>query len=67
MIRPFRAQPVGQREGAVEMTHVKRADRGELMHDHLGPGPGHGVRDLVGIKGIRHHGLGAKLGEHRPL
>ena len=59
-------QAVGRREIAIEMTHVERSDRGQLMDDHLRPRPRHGLRDLIGIKRVRDHRHGAELGRASP-
>jgi hypothetical protein len=67
MVGPLGPQPVGQREIAIEMTHVQRSDRGQLMDDHLGPRPAHRLRDLIGIERVRDHRHRAQLVEHRPL
>ena len=67
MVGALNPQTVGQREIAIEMTHVKRTNRRQLMDDHLRPGPRHGVRDLLGIKRVRDHRHSAQLGQHRLL
>ncbi|HEY7622034.1 MAG TPA: hypothetical protein VH834_19845 [Solirubrobacteraceae bacterium] len=61
-------QAVGQLEVAVGMPHVHRfGDRGQLVDDHVGLRPPHGLRDLIGIERLRDHRHGAQLLEHRPL
>ena len=67
MVGALHSQTVGQREIAIEMTHVKRTNRRQLMDDHLRPRPRHGVRDLLGIKRVRDYRHSAKLGEQRLL
>src|SRR5215475_9702531 len=58
---------VGQREVAIEVTHVHSSDRGQLMDDHLRPGPRHGLRDLIRIKRVRDRRHSAQIAEHRLL
>jgi hypothetical protein len=64
---PLGAQPVGQREVAIEMTRVDRADRGQFVHDHLWLGARHRLGDLIGIERISNHGCGPKLLEQSPV
>ena len=64
---PSVGQTVGQRENAIEVTHVQRSNRGQLMDDHVRPRPAHGLRDLIGIKRVRNHRHSAELVEHRLL
>jgi hypothetical protein len=52
------AQPVGERELAVEASHVdRRRYGGELVHDHVGLRLAHGSPYGVGIQRVGHHGL----------
>ncbi len=37
------------------MTGVNRADRGQLVNDHLGLGPRDRVRYLTGVQCVRDH------------
>jgi hypothetical protein len=67
VIGPLGPQTVRQREVAIEMTHVHRTDRGQLMNDHLRPRPRHGLRDLIGLKRVRDHRNSAQLIQHRLL
>jgi hypothetical protein len=67
MVGPLGPQPVREREIAIEMTHVQRTDRGQLMDDHVRPRFAHGLRDLIGIKRVRDHRHCAQLVEHRLL
>jgi hypothetical protein len=67
VVGPLRPQAVRQREIAIEMTHVDRTDRGQLMNDHIRPRDGDRLRDLIGIKRVRDHRQSAELVEHRPL
>ena len=68
MVGPLGPQTVGQREIAIEVTHVERlGNRGQLMDDHVRPRPRHGLRDLIGIKRVRDHRHSAQLAEHRLL
>jgi hypothetical protein len=47
-------QTVGGGERLVEVTRVETADRGQLMHDHVGLGLGDRVGDLLGVQRVRH-------------
>ena len=67
VVGPLGPQTVRPREIAIEVTQVKPANRGQLMDDHIRLRPSHGLRDLVGIKRIRHHRHSAQLVEHRLL
>jgi hypothetical protein len=68
VVRALGPQTVGQREIAIQVTHVQRLfDRGQLMDDHVRPRPRDGLRDLIGIKRIRDHRHSAELAEHRLL
>jgi hypothetical protein len=67
VICPLGTQAVGQREIAIEVTHVQGSNRGQLMDDHVRPRAAHGLRDLVGIKRVRDHRHSAQLREHRLL
>ena len=62
----LRPQAVGRRGIAFRVALHPRK-RGQLMDDHLRPGPTHGLGDLIGIKRIRHHRQSAQLTEHRQL
>ena len=59
-------QPVGHREAAIEVAHVERLDRCQLVDDHIGLRLGDGARDLVGIECVNHHRLRPQLPQ-RPL
>ena len=67
VVRALGPQAAGQREIAIEVTHVHRSNRGQLMDDHVRPRPAHGLRDLIGIKRVCNHRHGAQLVEHRLL
>jgi hypothetical protein len=67
VVGPGGPQTIGRRETAIEMTHVNRADRRQLMDDHLRPRPRHSLRDLIGIKRVRDHGHGAHVVKQRLL
>ena len=67
MVGPLRAQTVGQRKIAIEVTHVQRTDRGQLMHDHVRLSRTHRLRDLIGIEGVGDYRHSAQLVERRPL
>ncbi len=61
------AQPVGLREGAVEVPQVHRADRRQLVHDDVRLGGRHGGRHLLGVQRVRHHRRRTQLAQHRLL
>ena len=67
MVGPLGPQTVGLREVAIEMTHVHRSNRGQLMDDHVRPRPSHRLGDLIGIERVRNRRHGAHLREHRLL
>ena len=67
MIGALRPQPVGEREVTIEVAHVERPDRGQLMHDHLRVRPAHRLGDLIGIERISHDRHRAELGQHARL
>lgn len=67
MVGPLGPQPVGRREITVEVTHVNRADRSQLMDDHIGLCVSYGVRHLIWIKRVRHDRHRAKLAQHHLL
>jgi len=55
------AQPVGERELAIEVSHVdRRRYGGELVHDHVGLCLAHGTPHGVGIQCVGHYGLSAE-------
>ena len=61
MIRALGPQQVGEREITIEVAHVNRPDRGQLVHDHVRVRPAHRLGDLIGIKRISHHRRRAQL------
>jgi hypothetical protein len=61
------AQPVGQRDAALEVTRVEPSERRQLMDDHVRPRPAHGLRDPIGIECVGDHGHRPQLLEHRLL
>ena len=61
VVRALDAQPVGQRELAIDVSHVdRRRYRGELVHDHVGLRLAHDPLDGVGIQRVGHHRLSAE-------
>jgi hypothetical protein len=53
VVGPVGPQTVGQREIAIEMTHLHPTNRGQLMDDHVRPRVTDSCRHLIGIKRIR--------------
>jgi hypothetical protein len=61
VVGALRAQPVGERELAIEASHVdSRRNGSELVHDHVGLCLAHGPPHGVGIQRVGDHGLRAE-------
>jgi hypothetical protein len=67
VIRPLGPQAVGQREIAIHVSQVQRSNCGQLVDNHVRLRPAHGLRNLLGIKGVCDHRHSAELMEHRLL
>ncbi len=67
MIGSLRPQPVGHREAAVEVAHIQRLDRRQLVDDRVGLRAGDGLGDLLGVERIDDRGLCAEVPYRRLL